>query len=98
MVATMKVLPTRNAAHMTARIPGQMTGRTTPTAIATWLEAQRRRLPTNLEHPAAAKVAATDAAPKIGHVQPKTAGSWTTSRPSMGRKVAGIMYPKPQAP
>jgi len=98
MVATMKVLPTRNAAHMTARIPGQMTGRMTPAAIVTWLKAHRRRLPTNLEHPAAAKVAATDAVPKIGHAQPKTAGSWTTSRANIGRKVAGIMYPKPQAP
>ena len=52
----------------------------------------------NFEHAAAAKAAATDAAPKIGHAQPKTAGSWTTSRASIGRKVAGIMYPKPQAP
>src|SRR5436309_10920014 len=72
MVITVKVPPTRRALSMIDPIPGRITGRTRPTAITTCPRLHRRRLPSDLDSPAAANVDAAAVTPNTGHAHPNT--------------------------
>ena len=72
-------------------MPCHQTGSATPRAITRWQRIQRRRLPMKRAHPAAASGERAAAAPKTGHDQPKTRGSWITCRAMTGRNVPGMM-------
>ena len=98
MVITMNVPPTNNAASMIGAMPDQTIGSATPNAMTRWLATQRRRLVTALRSIAVASVDPIAAAPKTGQDQPNTAGSRMTCLAMTGKKVAGMMYPKPNAP
>ena len=98
IVITMNVPPTNSAASMIGTMPDQTIGSAMPKAMTRWLATQRRRFVTTLRSIAVARVDPIAAAPKSGQDQPKTAGSRMTCLAMTGKKVAGMMYPKPNAP
>src|SRR2546427_12176466 len=98
MVITVKVPPTRRALSMIDPIPGRITGRMRPTAITTCPRLHRRRLPSDLDSPAAANVDAAAVTPNTGHAHPNTHGSSIAAPAMPGRNVAGSLETNPDAP